>query len=419
VVVATQPKIFRDPVHGFISLPRDTVLRIVDTKEFQRLRRIRQLGTTSLTYHGGEHSRFAHSLGVYHLFRSIIDRLESIDRCPCSEEILAGELAALLHDVGHGPFSHALEGKLTGKGHEEWTIEAITSEESGIFSVLREIDSSLPERVASIIRGGPTSMLCHHIISSQFDADRMDYLLRDALATGNSIGRFDVDRVLATLDVQQNQLAFGDQYLAEQFIFARYFAYWQIYFHKTTRGFDILLQAIWKRAKWLSAEEKLDVCPNSMKPFLGDKVSLSEYLAVDDQDVIQAVKEWAGSEDKVLSDLSGRFLYRRPFKCVETTSRPDISEIAKEVVYKQGYKETDYYVFLDTPSTVPYSYYTVVEEEEDERPLILVLDRSTGKYVEISTISAAVRSVAGQRITKVRVYLPDEDCRRIFREKLK
>jgi HD superfamily phosphohydrolase len=145
-------------------------------------------------------------------------------------------------------------------------------------------------------------------------------------------------------------------------------------------------------------------------------------LAVDDQDVMQAVKEWTGSQDKVLRDLSERFLYRRPFKSVETTYRPDISEIAREVADKQGYKETEYCVFLDTPSTVPYYYYTVSEGEEDEKPHILALALSVGRYVEISTVSAAVRSMAGQTISKVRVYVPDEVCREnpthspVFRE---
>lgn len=419
MALTSQPKIFRDPVHGFIELPRDTLLAIVDTKEFQRLRRIRQLGVTSLTYHGGDHSRFAHSLGVYHLFCKIVERLESIGKCTDLGDVQAGKFAALLHDVGHGPFSHALEGKLTNKKHEEWTLQAITSEESSITRVLKSIDPGLPQRVENIIRGGPTNVLCHNMIASQFDVDRMDYLLRDALTTGNSIGRFDLDRVLATIDVCRDLLAFGDQYLAEQFIFARYFAYWQIYYHKTTRGFEKLLQSIWKRARDLNAEGRLDITPQTLGPFLNGEVSLSQYLAVDDQDVIQAVKAWTGSNDEVLRDLSERLLYRRPFRCVETYSRPDISEIAREVVDEQGFNETDYYVLLDIPSTVPYYYYTKVEGEEDDKPPILAWDRSAGKYVEISKVSAAVRSVASQWITKVRVYVPDEVCHENLRKRLR
>ena len=416
MTTASQPKIFRDPVHGFIRIPRDTMLPIVDTKEFQRMRRIRQLGVTSLTYHGGDHSRFAHSLGVYHLFSGVVERLRAIGKEPCARDLQAAELAALLHDVGHGPFSHALEGILTGRNHETWTTDIITSEETEINRVLRTMDSGLADRVASIISGGSPSTLCRHIIASQFDVDRMDYLLRDALATGNSIGKFDLDRVLATLDVHQDQLAFGDQYLAEQFIFARYFAYWQIYFHKTTRGLEKLLHAVWKRAKDLNTEGNLDIIPPFVKSFLDGRVSLQEYLDADDLDILQAVKVWARSGDKILSNLSERFLCRRPFKCLETLNRPDISEKAKAVASKNGYTDTDYYVFLDTPSNVPYDYYTAVEEEE--KPPILAWDRSIRKFVEISGISSAVRAVAGQRTIKLRVYVPDDVCREQLREKL-
>ncbi len=414
----SRPKIFRDPVHGFIGLDTRTELPIVDTKEFQRLRRIRQLGVTFLTYHGGDRSRFAHSFGVFHLFCKVIDRLKSIKVLPDSEDVEAGRFAALFHDVGHGPFSHVMEGKLVGNSHETWTNTVIISPESGINQILTKIDATLPERVACIIRGGSTSVLCQHIIASQFDVDRMDYLLRDAMATGNSIGRFDLDRILATLDLDHSQLVFSDQYLAEQFIFARYFAYWQIYFHKTTRGFERLLDSIWRRAKSLHAQCALDDASLAfIGPFLDGKATPAQYLAIDDQDIMQAVKVWTESDDPVLKDLSERFLYRKPFKCLETTDRPDISEIAKEVVSKRGYKETDYYVLIDMPSSVPYDYYTRFEDEE--KPPILALDRSLGRYREISKISDAVRAVACKRVVIHRIYVPDDACREDLKQRLK
>lgn len=153
------PKIFRDPVHGFIQVDRSIPLRIIDSKEFQRLRRIRQLGFTSFTYPGGEHVRFAHSLGVFHLFCKVIERLKQLEFNLDDEQILVGSLAALLHDIGHGPFSHALEGILTPKKHTDWTVDAITCEESSVNRILRDIDESLPGKVASLIQGNFENLL--------------------------------------------------------------------------------------------------------------------------------------------------------------------------------------------------------------------------------------------------------------------
>jgi len=198
------PKIFRDPVHGFIQVDRNTLLKIIDTREFQRLRRIRQLGFTPFTYHGGEHTRFAHSLGVFHLFTKVTDRLEQLGEPLDGNAIMVGSLAALLHDVGYGPFSHALETIITPREHTDWTVDAIISEESSINKVLREMDQNLPTEVASVIQGSFENATVVHAISSQFDVDRMDYLLRDSLATGTSYGNFDLDRVLIALQTHGN-----------------------------------------------------------------------------------------------------------------------------------------------------------------------------------------------------------------------
>lgn len=402
------PKIFRDPVHGFIHVDRNTILRVIDTKEFQRLRHIRQLGFTSFTYHGGDHTRFAHSLGVYHLFKKTAERLVQLGDPLNHDEIMVGALAALLHDVGHGPFSHALETVITPRKHTEWTIEAIMSDESSINKVLREIDQSLPDKVALVIQGSFENPILVYAISSQFDVDRMDYLLRDSLSTGTTYGNFDLDRVLTTLRSHNNQLAFGDKYLAEQFIFARYFAYWQIYFHKTTRGLESLMKLIWRRAKHLHSNQKLDSLPPAIKPFLGGKATFKDYFTIDDSDIMVAIKCWSNSDDKILGELSSRLMQRTLFKSLEIVSRPDLSEIAKDILKDAGYEEPDYYFLCDSPSDVPYDYYTVREEEE--KPPIWVYNTETDKFSEISKVSLPIRAIASERMIRTRVYLPDSDC---------
>ena len=411
VAEADIPKIFRDPVYGFIQVDRNISLKVIDTKEFQRLRHIRQLGFTSFTYHGGEHTRFAHSLGVFHLFKQVAERLAQIGDPLDSHAVMVGSLAALLHDIEHGPFSHTLETVLTPRKHTDWTIDAILNEESSINKALREVDECLPDEIASVILGDYQNPILVHAISGQFDVDRMDYLLRDSWATGTSYGNFDLDRVLMTLRTHKDQLAFGDKYLAEQFIFARYFAYWQIYFHKTTRGIESLVKSIWKRAKRLYMDKQLEYVPSKISPFLGEgTVAFQDYFNIDDAGIIYAIKCWSKSDDNILRDLSLRLVQRRLFKSLDVSSleRLDISEIAKDVLIEAGYEEPDYYFLVDCPSDVPYDYYTVREEEE--KPPIWVYDNNTGKFGEISKASDPIRSIASQRVRVTRIYLPDSDC---------
>ncbi len=164
VAEADIPKIFRDPVYGFIQVDRNISLEVIDTKEFQRLRHIRQLGFTSFTYHGGEHTRFAHSLGVFHLFKQVAERLTQLGDPLDSHAVTVGSLAALLHDIGHGPFSHTLETVLTPRKHTDWTIDAIQKEESSINKALREVDECLPDEIASVILGDYQNLIpcsCH------------------------------------------------------------------------------------------------------------------------------------------------------------------------------------------------------------------------------------------------------------------
>ncbi|WP_297202712.1 HD domain-containing protein [Thermanaeromonas sp.] len=412
-------KLFRDPVHGYIVLPKE-FMALVSTREFQRLRRIRQLGLSFLTYHGAEHSRFAHSLGVFHLFVRLETELERKGFKFSEAERLLGRCVGLLHDIGHGPLSHVLEGVITpDKKHEAWAIEIITAP-TEIRCALENIDPQLPKKICQVLQGDPKWQLIKNVISSQLDIDRMDYLLRDALMTGTSYGHFDLARLLAVLELNDKgtSLIVNNKGLmaAEQFVFARYYAYWQIYFHKTTRGAEKVLQMIWKRARELFRRDLLphELIPASLRSFLADDWDWEDYLSIDDSDIWIALKTWQNSTDPILSDLSKRILNRelfKPVKVVESTSVNflDLLDKIKEILRNNGY-DPDYYLLWDAQSDVAYDYYTSPEEEDTSKPPIWVLDRS-GTPRDITRLSDSIRAIAGKRKIVEYFYVPDEKCR--------
>lgn len=264
-------RVFRDPVHQLIRIRREDpyVLRLIDTPEMQRLRRIRQLGVSWITYPGAEHSRFTHSLGVFHFAQRILDALKE-RYGPGAEEIAelveherTIKAAALVHDVGHAPFSHMLERAAGGMEHEERTIKVVMEDGSDVNRVLTE-EGIPPEDVASIIRGDFNSRVAIDIISSQLDADRMDYLLRDSHCTGVGYGEFDADwlihsmcvgRIKGSDDAGPLKLCLDQQrgiYAAERFITARLHMYQQVYMHRVTRGFESLTLNLFKAAQHAS-----------------------------------------------------------------------------------------------------------------------------------------------------------------------
>ena len=262
----TWPKVIRCPVHNIIPFEdRECdrlLLALINTKEFQRLRRIKQLGLSELVFPGANHSRFAHSIGVMHVARRILDRVGQL--CPkCVDEhqrtvVLA---AALLHDIGHGPFSHAFE-KVTGDKHENRTLEMITSEETEVNAVLRKIDPGLPQRLKVFFdedleedarEEAEIPAYLTQIVSSQLDADRFDYLLRDSHSTGAEYGRFDIEWILQHLGMDDGKGRFflGRKalYAGETYVFARYHMYRSVYYHKTTRAAEVMLRLLFRRFK--------------------------------------------------------------------------------------------------------------------------------------------------------------------------
>lgn len=336
--------VFRDPVHNLIHLDDDDrfLMKLIDTKPMQRLRRVRQLGVSWLTYHGAEHSRFSHSMGVLHVAGKILSTLKK--RYRDNEEVSAllrdnrktVLAAAILHDIGHAPFSHAMERLFPANAdHEKRTIRLLKNVDLGIPGLLEETGVDVAEVAAVLEKLHARRFLCD-IVSSQLDADRMDYLLRDSLFTGVEYGQYDLDWVAAHLclgreplskdegngDQQVLRLCLDDKrglYAAEQLIIARFHMTMQVYFHKTTRMWEALLLCLLRRAAKVSAEkdellaDRLPGTPPVLAEFLRNEGNVSDenFLRLDDATLTTAMDGWRASGDPFIAELSGAFLDRR------------------------------------------------------------------------------------------------------------
>ncbi|THF74470.1 HD domain-containing protein [Cohnella fermenti] len=408
-----EEKVFKDPVHHSIYVQDATIWKLINTPEFQRLRRIRQLGTTYLTFHGAEHSRFSHSLGVYEITRKIINQFErnGYKDWPQGEKMVS-LCASLLHDVGHGPFSHAIE-QVFDTDHEEWTC-AIVLGQTEINRVLREADEQLPQKVASVIRKTYDKPIVVSLVSSQMDADRMDYLLRDAYFTGVNYGTFDLDRILRVLRPHQGRIVVKESgmHAVEDYLMSRYQMYWQIYFHPVTRSSDIILKKIFRRAVELhQSGYRFEFMLGSLKKLLQGELDVEAYLSLDDNAAFTAFGEWAREKDELLSDLCRRFLDRRLYKYVQLEKMdPElVEELRREWVTLGLHPE--YHLETDTVVDLPYDLYKPgTEAGASEKPPILLLD-DKDQMTEISAKSDIIRSIAGIHRGKYYIYYPEEPLR--------
>lgn len=373
---------------------------LVDTPEFQRLRRIRQLGIGFFTYQGAEHSRFTHSLGALHLALRIMDKLQPKYGIPDDHRI-AMLTAALLHDVGHGPFSHLIE-SIMRFHHEDWTVKTILSEETGIGKLLREYSAELPEQVAAIVGGTFQPAALGQLISSQLDVDRMDYLLRDSLMTGVKYGVYDLEWIIRSLeiDTENDRLYVSARgvYAVEDYLQARYYMFRQVYFHRTLRSAETILRSLFNRALELTAQgETVWHAKGSAfaKILRREKLSLADHLELDDNDVMFHIKRWRHSDDSILSDLSSRFLDRRLFKAFDLdmpeNEKADFITASRQAVKNAGFNP-DYYVIEDSAGDIPYYFYNAAKTKPTS--LIYVEDGYSRPQIrEISEVSAAVRGL--------------------------
>lgn len=349
-----EEKVFKDPVHRYIHVRDRVIWDLIGTPEFQRLRRIKQLGTSYLTFHGAEHSRFNHSLGVYEIVRRII---ENFRHRPFwnEEERLLCLTAALLHDLGHGPFSHSFE-KVFGLDHEDFTRRIILGNTS-VNQILQRVSPDFPKNVADVIHKTYPNKLVVSLISSQIDADRMDYLLRDAYYTGVSYGHFDMERILRVMRPMEDQVVikYSGMHAVEDYIMSRYQMYWQVYFHPVTRSAEVILSKILQRVKELyESGYEFHVKPVHFLSFFNQEVNLEEYVKLDEAVVLYYFQSWVDEKDPVLSDLCNRFVNRHLFKYIEFNPNLQLKQWAElQQLFKKAGIDPEYYLEVDSSSDLP------------------------------------------------------------------
>lgn len=396
-------KIINDPVYGLINIPSEIVYDLIEHKYFQRLRRIKQLGLTDYVYPGAGHTRFQHTLGAVHLLHQAIHVLKSKDIEITRKEEEAVSLAILLHDMGHGPFSHTLENIIVEKyDHEELSLlfmEELNHEFKG------KLDLAI-----RIFKNNYHKKFLHQLVSSQLDVDRLDYLRRDSFYTGVSEGVIGSDRIIKMLNVVNDQLVVEAKgiHSIEKFLIARWLMYWQVYLHKTVVSGEQLLIKIFTRVKQLIAEGKevllTDALVILLRNSVKDKDLLKAFASVDDHEIMYLVKQWNDSSDSVLSELSKKLLLRRLFK-IEIQDTPfesgKIDQLKKEVYKKMPVteEEINYFVFTDSISKNAYSAF-------DEKIQILF---KNGELIDIAEASDMLNmSVLSKTVRKYFLCYPKE-----------
>jgi HD superfamily phosphohydrolase len=364
-------KIIRDPVHDVIAFrtdrPADALLfRLINAAEFQRLRRIRQLGMASLAYPGADHSRYSHSLGVMQTARRMIEHLRrsvAIDE----EEETTCLAACLLHDLGHGPFSHVFE-RVSGISHEGLTRRILLDPAAEVNRLLAGHDAQLPQKVVDLLSGkGSVRPVFCDILASQLDADRFDYLLRDNLMTGSRYGGFDLTWLLHALAVHEPSgrlaVAWKGVSAVEAYLQARYHMYRNVYFHKVVRAAEGMVKLALQRAKRLAVQERLPWPPPESvvhKALMGRRFTIEEFTELDDVSVTHCFKVWQSSDDPALARLCRGLLFRRVYKTIDLAqcgiAETDVKNViaaAERAVTAAG-GEAAYDLFYDEPSETPY-----------------------------------------------------------------
>ncbi|WP_121603971.1 HD domain-containing protein [Virgibacillus sp. Bac332] len=400
-----EEKVFKDPVHRYVHVKDRVIWDLIAAPEFQRLRRIKQLGTTNLTFHGAEHSRFNHSLGVYEIVRRIITNFEGRPHWN-SEERLLCLCAALLHDLGHGPFSHSFE-KVFKLDHEYFTQQIILGD-TKVNAILERVVKGFAQDVSDVIAKTYKDKLVVSLISSQIDADRMDYLQRDTYFTGVSYGHFDMERILRVMRPMEDQVVikYTGMHAVEDYIMSRYQMYWQVYFHPVTRSAEVILSKILHRAKVLYEDSnytfKLE--PTHFLSFFTGDVKLQDYLKLDEGIVSYYFQLWQEEEDDILSDLCERFTNRRLFKYIEFNPNLQMNEwMELHRLFMNAGIDPDYYLVVDSSSDLPYDFYRPGEEEE-RLPIHLLMPN--GELRELSRQSEIVESISGKKRTDHKLYFP-------------
>ena len=393
-------KVIRDAIHNYIHIEYEIIWKCINAREFQRLRRIHQLGTTYQVYPSAEHSRFTHSLGVYEIVRRMLNEVEDLNEAVDEEEKIIVLLAALLHDVGHGPFSHAFEA-ISGQHHEIMTQQILMGD-SELFNILISYDDTLPQKIIQVLNHSYPNKLLTQLISSQLDADRMDYLLRDAYFTGTRYGDFDFERILRTMKVKNDKLLVKESgvHAVEDYIMARYHMYWQVYYHPVSRSYEAMVLLLFRRMRevyQIHAEYLSEV--KMFLPYLKqEKISNQDHYFLDESSLQYGFHLLSQGIDPILKDLANRLLKRDLF---EYTDQLKHKEKICEKLIDKGY-DMRYYYFEDQVRQKIYQPYHVKDTP------IWILSK-TDEIKELSDISNIVHAITNSE-EKIddKLYFPKE-----------
>lgn len=380
-------KVFRDPLYGNIPVEYKIIWDLIDTREVQRLRRIRQLSGVSMVFHTAEHSRFTHALGTYYTAYRMSNEVLDIKNTFSEYERIVLMAAALLHDVGHGPYSHAFE-HVFGIKHEQITCDMIESKTTEINKVLSAYPT-LASDIAGIIRHDGKFPVIESLITSQLDVDRLDYLNRDAEFTGATYGVVDVDRLIRVMRVVDGQICYSDKgvHAIENYLMSRYHMYWQIYYHPVARSYEIILESIYKRIRNMILEgKKIEADVKSLISVFKSK-DLDGYIDIDDAYVNGMIKQLTKSKDIILCDLCNAFMNRRLFKYVHLKSGEENTILNQ---YQDDANLYEYYYKEDYVSQVTYLTYLNNGEDFDINNILILSD---GKLIPLEEYSPIVKGL--------------------------
>ena len=397
-----ETKVLKDPVHSYIHIHYEVIWNCLDSKEFQRLRRIRQLGGDFQVYPTAEHSRFSHSLGVYEIVRRMVTEVKSLCVELTEYEKVCVMLAGLLHDVGHGPFSHAFE-HITNHSHEEYTAKIILGN-TELNAILRGVSEKLPLDIVSIIQHTHENDILNQIVSGQLDADRMDYLLRDSYFTATSYGQFDLERILRTMRVRKTNegrkvivVKYTGIHSVEDYIMARYQMYWQVYYHPVARSYEAVFIQLFNRLKDIFKGDK-DYFEDMkvLVPFLEEsEVSVDEYFKLDENSLLYCCALIQDKEDKIAADLARRLQNRNLFEYVDYNEE-NLAQIRN--MLKENNLDERYYLRIENVEASVYSPY---------KGRKILIEKLNGDIVALEKASTIVESITkGQTKKEGTIFFP-------------
>ena len=401
-------KVFKDPIHSFVRVTDMLIWQLIETPEFQRLRRIKQLGGTHIVYPTAEHSRFSHSLGVYFIARRMIDilRKQGVEFSESDRMLIL--CAALLHDLGHGPFSHSFEAVL-GINHEVFT-HRILLEGTQVSRLLDEYEAGFAKKVSDIIGKAYPDRLIVSLISSEIDADRLDYLLRDSYFTGTPYGEIDLERILRTMRVEDGRIVFkySGMHALEDYLLSRYQMYWQVYLHDCSLSFNFLIESLLARVRILIQKKYKFRCDVRLfAAVFSEPVDIEAYLRMDDGVITTYAGFFLDEEDEILRDLASRFLNRGlldEFDYVATEESDQLYEELSKLMDASGISATDYLFHVNYKQST-YDYYGLEREETID------LLTPSGEVREISSVSNIIQGIVNTPKRKDTIFLPMDRVR--------